>query len=82
VNSQGAFLGEVALADPGPRSATVRADGESVLRMLSLQAIEVRFGEFADAQVVILRNLARVSAQRLPESNALVASIASDSSSA
>lgn len=82
MNSQGAFGGEVAFADPGPRSVTVRADGESVLLMLSLQAIEVRFGEFADAQVVILRNLARVSAQRLPESNVLVASIASDSSSA
>lgn len=82
VNSQGAFFGEVALADPGPRSATVRADGESVLRMLSLEALEVFFGEFVDAQVVILRNIARVLAQRLRESNVLVASIASDSSSA
>ena len=82
VNSQGAFWGEVALADPGPRSATVRADGESVLLMLSLEALEVFFGEFADAQVVILRNIARVLAQRLRESNVLVASIASDSSSA
>ena len=82
VNSQGVFFGEVALAEPGPRSATVRADGESVLLMLSLEAFEVFFGEFADAQVVILRNIARVSAQRLRESNVLVASIASDSSSA
>ena len=82
VNSQGAFFGEVALADPGPRSATVRADGESVLLMLSLEALEVFFGEFADAQVVILRNIARVLAQRLREFNVLVASIASDSSSA
>ena len=82
VNSQGAFFGEVALADPGPRSATVRADGESVLRMLSLEALEVFFGEFVDAQVVILRNIARALAQRLRESNVLVASIASDSSSA
>ena len=40
------------------------------------------FGGFADAQAVILRNIARVSAQRLRESNVLVASIASDSSSA
>jgi len=82
VNSQGVFFGEVALAEPGPRSATVRADGESVLLMLSLEALEVFFGEFADAQVVILRNIARVLAQRLRESNVLVASIASDSSSA
>ena len=82
VNSQGAFFGEVALADPGPRSATVRADGESVLLMLSLEALEAFFCEFADAQVVILRNIARVLAQRLRESNVLVASIASDSSSA
>ena len=82
VNSQGAFFGEVALADPGPRSATVRADGESVLRMLSLEALEVFFGEFVDAQVVILRNIARALAQRLRESTVLVASIASDSSPA
>ena len=45
--------------------------------MLSLEALEVFFGEFADAQVVILRNIARVLAQRLRESNALVASVAS-----
>ena len=82
VHSQGAFFGEIALADPGPRSATVRADGDSVLLMLSLEALEAFFGEFADAEVVILRNIARVLAQRLRESNVLVASIASDSSSA
>jgi len=77
VHSQGAFFGEIALADPGPRSATVRADGDSVLLMLSLEALEAFFGEFADAEVVILRNIARVLAQRLRESNVLVASIAS-----
>ena len=77
VNSRGAFFGEIALADPGPRSATVIADDDSLLLMLSLEALEVFFGEFADAQVVILRNIARVLAQRLRESNALVASIAS-----
>ena len=82
VNSQGAFFGEVFLADSGPSSATVRADGESVLLMLSLEALKTFFGGFADAQAVILRNIARVSAQRLRESNVLVASIASDSSSA
>ena len=82
VNSQGAFFGEVSLVDPGPRSATVRTDGESVLLMLSLEALETFFGEFADAQAVILRNIARVLAQRLRESNVLVPSIVSDSLSA
>jgi CRP-like cAMP-binding protein len=81
VNSQGAFFGEVAIADPGTRSAAVRAYGESVSLMLSLEALEVFWGEFANAQVVILRNIARVLAQRLRESNVLVASIASNSSS-
>jgi hypothetical protein len=82
VNSQEAVFGEVFLADSGPNSATVRADGESVLLMLSLEVLKTFFGGFADAQAVILRNIARVSAQRLRESNVLVASIASDSSSA
>jgi len=77
VHSRGAFFGEVALADPGPRSATVIADEDSVLLMLALEALEVFFGEFADAQVVILRNIARVLARRLRESNALVVSLAS-----
>jgi CRP-like cAMP-binding protein len=75
--NSGAFFGEIALADPGPRSATVRADDASVLLMLTLEALESFFGEFADAQVVILRNIARVLAQRLRDSNALVASISS-----
>ena len=77
VKSRGAFFGEIALADPGPRSATVLAEGDSVLLKLSLEALEIFFGEFADAQVVILRNIANGLAQRLRDSNALVTSIAS-----
>ena len=77
VQRRGAFFGEIALADPGPHSATVLAEGDSVLQKLSLEALETFFGEFADAQVVILRNIARVLAQRLRDSNALGTSIAS-----
>jgi CRP-like cAMP-binding protein len=77
LHDRGAFFGEIALADPGPRSATVRADTEAVLLKLSLEALNEFFVEFSDAQVVILRNIARVLAQRLRDSNVLVSSLSS-----
>jgi CRP-like cAMP-binding protein len=77
LHDRGAFFGEIALADPGPRSATVRADTEAVLLKLSLEALNEFFVEFSDAQVVVLRNIARVLAQRLRDSNVLVSSLSS-----
>ncbi len=74
---RGAFFGEIALADPGPRSATVRADEGAVLLKLSLDALNSFFGQFSDAQVVVLRNIARVLARRLREANSLVSTISS-----
>ena len=61
------FSCAIALAVPGPRSATV-------LLKLSLEALETFFGEFVDAQVIIVRNIARILARRLRDANALVTS--------
>jgi len=77
LGDRGAFFGEIALADPGPRSATVRASSEAVLLEVNLEALEGFFAEFPEARVVILRNIARVLARRLRDSNVLVASISS-----
>lgn len=74
---RGAFFGEIALADPGLRSATVRADEGAVLLKLSLDALNAFFTQFSDAQVVVLRNIARVLAQRLRDANSLVSTISS-----
>ena len=71
---RGAFLGEMSLVDPGPRSATARAVDAAVLLELSLQQLESFFTDFPEARVVILRNIARVLARRLRQSNVLVAS--------
>ncbi|MEW6750820.1 MAG: cyclic nucleotide-binding domain-containing protein [Candidatus Latescibacterota bacterium] len=70
----GSFFGEMALVDPGPRSATVRAQGRAVLLELSLEALERYFARHPEARVVILRNIARVLARRLRDANVRVAS--------
>jgi hypothetical protein len=44
---------------------------------LSLDALNGFFAQFSDAQVVVLRNIARVLAQRLRDANALVSTISS-----
>jgi len=45
--------------------------------MLMLGALKSFFGEFVDAQAMILCNVARVLVQRLRESDILVASLSS-----
>lgn len=77
LKEQGAFFGEVAIVDPGPRSATVKADSDAMLLKVSLEALEQFFEEFKDTRVVVLRNLARVLAQRLRQANVLIGSISS-----
>ena len=75
---RGAFLGEMSLVDPGPRSATVRAiGGEALLLELTLEALEDFFEDFSEARVVILRNIARVLARRLRDTNVRVAASSS-----
>jgi CRP-like cAMP-binding protein len=69
VSDRGAFFGEVAAVDPGPRSATVVADTRASLLVLSLDALEQFYGEFAQARFIVLRNIARVLARRLRNAN-------------
>ena len=71
---RGAFFGEVGLVDPGPRSATVKAETSAVLLELGVAGFEEFFAEIADSERVVLRNIARVLAQRLRNSNELLAS--------
>ena len=73
LDERGAFFGEIALVDPGPRSATVKAKSKATLLEIGLEAMETFFEEFPGARVVILRNIARVLARRLRETNVRVA---------
>ena len=72
-NERGAFFGEVVLVDPGPRSATVTAETAAVLLELTTEGFGIVFDEVADAERVVLRNIARVLAQRLRNANELLA---------
>ena len=79
LTERGAFFGEISLVDPGPRSATVKSRDEAVLLALSLEALEQFFETFPEARVVILRNVDRVLARRLRDSNVRVAATSSSS---
>ena len=70
---KGAFFGEIALVDPGPRSATVKADGEAVLLKLGKVDLERLFAESTSAKGTIMQNIACVLAQRLRDSNVKLA---------
>lgn len=77
LDQSGAFFGEIVLVDPGPRSATVRSSGQSVLLSLSLDVLNDFFAVFSGSEAAVLRNIARVLARRLRDSNALVSSLSS-----
>ena len=70
IADRGSFFGEVALVDPGPRSASVLAESEATLLVLTIGALDQFYAEFPEAKVVILHNIARVLAQRLRNANA------------
>ena len=55
----GDFLGEIALVDEGPRSATVIADGPARLLVVGHRAFHTLMDEFPEIQVIVLRELAR-----------------------
>lgn len=78
VTDQGAFFGEVALVDPGPRSATIRARGNARLLRFTVDRLETFFAEFPETQVLVLRNIARVLARRLRESNVRYVAVSAD----
>lgn len=55
----GEFLGEIALVDEGPRSATVVAEGAARLLVVGHRAFHTLMDEFPQIQLVVLRELAR-----------------------
>lgn len=69
LTERGDFFGEVGVIDPGPRSATVRAETNAVLLEVTVERLQGFFDELKEAEVVVLRNIARVLAQRLRDSN-------------
>ncbi len=74
---KGAFFGEIAVVDPGPRSATVTSETDAVLLSIRLRALEHLFEREPKAHIAILGNIARVLAQRLRDTNAQLTLFAS-----
>lgn len=66
----GTLLGEVSLLDDAPRSATVAAVNDSELSFLS----RADFSAFADKHPDVYKHLVMLLAQRLRDSNVLIAS--------
>ena len=75
ISDRGSFFGEVALVDPGPRSANVLAETSVSLLVLTTDALEGFYSEFPHAKVIILQNIARVLAKRLRSANAQFAKL-------
>ena len=77
LRGRGAFFGEIAVVDPGLRSATVTSETEAVLLSIRLSDIEHLFEREPRAHIAVLRNIARVLAQRLRDTNAQLTLFAS-----
>jgi CRP-like cAMP-binding protein len=65
----GTTFGELALLDPGPRSASVIADEELVCYALSDERFLLLSREAPDAAIKLLANLSRELSRRLRQAN-------------
>ncbi|HEV7412860.1 MAG TPA: SulP family inorganic anion transporter [Casimicrobiaceae bacterium] len=65
----GTVFGELALLDPGPRSASVIADDELVCYALSDESFLLLSREAPDAAIKLLANLSRELSRRLRQAN-------------
>ena len=74
LDKRGAFIGEVSVVDQGPRSATVTVKDTAIMMELTVMGIQQFFSEFNDAEPIVLRNIAKVLARRLRDSNILLGS--------
>ena len=74
LDKRGAFIGEVSVVDQGPRTATVTVKDTATMMELTIMAIQQFFSEFSDAEPIVLRNIAKVLARRLRDSNILLGS--------
>lgn len=74
LQERGEFFGEAGLIDPGPRSATVSAATDAALLELSIDGLSQFFGEYPAAEARVMRNIARMLARRLRDSNLLLGS--------
>ncbi|MEP6998677.1 MAG: SulP family inorganic anion transporter [Betaproteobacteria bacterium] len=65
----GTVFGELAILDPGPRSASVIADDELVCYALSDESFASLSGEAPDVAIKLLANLSRELSRRLRQAN-------------
>jgi glutaminase len=73
---QGVAFGEMALLDEGLRSADVVCDGECMVAVLTLEALDHLDVEHPRVRAVLQANLARLLARRLRAANAQIRALA------
>jgi len=66
---EGSVIGEVALVDDGPRSATVRSNGESRVAVLPADQLRQLCEDNERIGFVLMRNVAKVLASRIRGAN-------------
>ena len=62
---EGGFFGEMALLDTEPRSATVRAESQTVVYKLSSTVLNELYSRNRDLQLIMVTNIARILSRRL-----------------